>query len=160
MQRLNTVSYTHLDVYKRQDKITPNDANLIVNGMHHQFIASAKTVIEGRKINPNFKFGCMIASNVVYPYTCKPEDVMKAWEVQQRTNYYCGDVMVRGEYAPFTKSYLKDLQATIHTLPEDDAILKEGVVDYYAFSYYTVSYTHLGIKNSRMLLKNINFECA
>ena len=137
--------------FGKGDKITPNDANLIVNGMHHQFIASAKTVIEGRKINPNFKFGCMIASNVVYPYTCKPEDVMKAWEVQQRTNYYCGDVMVRGEYAPFTKSYLKDLQATIHTLPEDDAILKEGVVDYYAFSYYM---SGCGTADEEILEKN------
>ena len=59
------------------------EANLIVNGMHHQFIASARTVIEGRKINPKFKFGCMIASNVVYPYTCKPDDVMAAWMQQQ-----------------------------------------------------------------------------
>lgn len=112
------------------------EANLIVNGMHHQFIASARTVIEGRKINPKFKFGCMIASNVVYPYTCKPDDVMAAWMQQQTTNYYCGDVMVRGEYAPFTYRYLKKLNAELHVSAEDEKILKNGTVDYYAFSYY------------------------
>lgn len=78
----------------------------------------------------------MIASNVVYPYTCKPEDVMEAWKQQQRTNYYCGDVMVRGKYAPFTKDYLKDLGATLEIKPEDSEVLKNGTVDFYSLSYY------------------------
>lgn len=108
----------------------------IVNGTHHQFLASARTVIEGKKINPDFQFGCMIASNVVYPYTSKPEDVMAAWKQQQTTNYYCGDVMIRGEYAPFTKSYLKSKNATLDMQPSDAELLKEGRTDFYSFSYY------------------------
>ena len=118
------------------DHMSAKEANLIVNGIHHQFLASAKTVLEGRKINPEFKFGCMIASNVVYPYTCKPGDVMSAWEQQQRTNYYCGDVMVRGEYAPFTNRYLESLHATLKQEPGDAELLKAGHVDFYSFSYY------------------------
>lgn len=116
--------------------MSAKEANLIVNGIHNQFLASAKTVLEGRKINTEFKFGCMIASNVVYPYTCKPDDVIAAWKQQQTTNYYCGDVMVRGEYAPFTNSYLKSLHATLNQESGDDEILKAGHVDFYSFSYY------------------------
>lgn len=123
-------------IYGKADQMSSKEANLIVKGIHHQFLASAKTVMEGRKINPNFTFGCMIASNVIYPYTCKPEDVMAAWKQQQTTNYYCGDVMVRGEYAPFTNAYLKQLHATLDIVEEDRDILKQGTVDFYSFSYY------------------------
>lgn len=123
-------------VFGKAELMSAKEANQIVNGIHNQFLASAKTVIEGKKINPEFQFGCMIASNVVYPYTCKPEDVMTAWKLQQRTNYYCGDVMIRGEYAPFTNSYLKELGAELHVQPGDAELLKEGTVDFYTFSYY------------------------
>lgn len=118
------------------EKMGPKEANHVVNGLHHQFLASAKTVIEGRKINSNFKFGCMIAGNIVYPYTSKPEDVMAAWKLQQETNYYCGDVMVRGTYAPFTENYLTRLKASINKQDGDDVLLLEGKVDFYSFSYY------------------------
>jgi 6-phospho-beta-glucosidase len=118
------------------NEINGAEATKIVNGIHNQFLASARTVIEGRKINPNFQFGCMIASNVVYPYSCKPDDVMAAWQQQQTTNYYCGDVMIRGTYASFTKSYLKKLNATLDIQSDDEKILKEGHTDFYSFSYY------------------------
>ncbi|MBC1921607.1 glycoside hydrolase family 1 protein [Listeria grayi] len=123
-------------VFGNAEQMSSKEATQIVNGLHHQFLASAQTVIEGRKINPDFEFGCMIASNIVYPYTCKPADVLAAWKQQQRTNFYCGDVMVRGEYASFTEAYHKDLQATLETLPEDADVLQAGTVDFYSFSYY------------------------
>ncbi len=122
--------------FGKGDALHGEEATRIVNGIHHQFLASARTVLEGRKINPEFKFGCMIASNVVYPYSCKPEDVMVAWDIQQRTNYYCGDVMVRGEYAPFTERYLRELGATLSIEPGDLELLREGTVDFYSLSYY------------------------
>lgn len=122
--------------FGKGDALSGAEATRIVQGIHHQFLASARTVLEGRKINPDFKFGCMIASNVVYPYTCKPEDVMVAWKTQQRTNYYCGDVMVRGSYAPFTESYLRELDATLTMEPGDAELLAEGTVDFYSLSYY------------------------
>ena len=118
------------------DSLHGEEATRIVQATHHQFLASARTVFEGRKINPEFRFGCMIASNVVYPYTCKPEDVMVAWKTQQRTNYYCADVMVRGQYAPFTESYLRDLGATLEFAEGDAELLSAGTVDFYTLSYY------------------------
>lgn len=125
----------NLDVMKKQEH-TSNEMTQRLTALHHQFIASAKTIIEGKKINPDFKFGCMIAGVVSYPYTCHPQDVYAAWYREQIENFYCGDVMVRGEYHPLTKQFLDSYHAQIHQEEGDDKILKEGIVDFYSLSYY------------------------
>lgn len=132
-----------LGVYPSDEKMvlgssdrSPEQTELMVNAMHNQFLASAATVIEGKKICPDFQFGCMIASNVIYPYTCRPEDVWTAWEREQITNFYCSDVMVRGEYHPLTQKYLRDNHAELHVQPGDMELLKKGTVDFYSCSYY------------------------
>ena len=107
-----------------------------LTALHHQFIASAKTVIEGRKINPDFQFGCMIAGNCAYPYTPNPKDVLYAQESIQLGNFYCGDVQVRGTYHPLTNRILKQHNCEIKMEDGDLDILKEGHVDFYSFSYY------------------------
>lgn len=38
------------------------------------FVASAKAVILGHQINPNFKIGCMVQYPESYPATCQPID--------------------------------------------------------------------------------------
>lgn len=118
---------------------TPEQATTRFTALHHQFIASAKTVIEGKKINPNFKFGCMIAGSAAYPYSCNPNDISHAWQQQQLANFYCADVQVRGEYHPLTNKVLKGFNATIKMEDGDLEILKEGKVDFYSFSYYMSS---------------------
>ena len=107
--------------------------------LHHQFIASAKAVILGHKINPEFKFGCMIAANLPYAYTCDPEDQLLAQKTMNLKNYFCADVLCRGEYNPMTKRYFEEEGIKIDFGLEDDRILKEGVVDFYSFSYYMSS---------------------
>ncbi len=107
-----------------------------LTALHNQFVASALTITHGRSINPDFKFGCMIAGLAIYPFTCNPHDVYDAWYREQLYNYYCGDVMVRGEYHPLTKEYLKKHNAQINTCHSDETILKEGIVDFYSLSYY------------------------
>jgi 6-phospho-beta-glucosidase len=126
---------SELDVSKKQDS-TSEEMTTRLTALHHQFIASAKTVLEGKKMNPDFKFGCMIAGVANYPYTCNPKDVYAAWHKEQIDNFYCGDVQVRGEYHPLTKQFLKSFDAIIHKEPGDDKILKAGTVDFYSLSYY------------------------
>ena len=46
--------------------------------LHHQFVASAPAVKAARRINPEMKVGCMLAMVALYPFSCKPEDVMFA----------------------------------------------------------------------------------
>ena len=62
--RIPPVSYTHLDVYKRQ--------------MHHQLVASALAVSMAHEIDPEFMLGCMLAYHNGYPYTCHPDDILYA----------------------------------------------------------------------------------
>ena len=104
--------------------------------LHHQFIASAKAVKMGHEINSDFKIGCMIAYEAIYPYTCHPEDVLLAQTKEEISNYFCGDVQVRGEYPHFAARYFKEHNINIKIEDGDLEILKEGTVDYYTFSYY------------------------
>ncbi len=55
----------------------------------------------------------------------------------QMFNYYCGDVMVRGEYPTFVLDFFKKNNIDDSFITEEDKqILKEGTVDLYTFSYY------------------------
>ena len=57
-----------------------NPADVKLQASHHQLLASALTIIEGRKINPEFQFGCMLIYPLSYAYTCKPTDQILARE--------------------------------------------------------------------------------
>ncbi|MBP2058816.1 6-phospho-beta-glucosidase [Lactobacillus colini] len=118
-------------IYKKGE----NKADTMLQAAHHQLLASALTVIEGKKINPNFKIGCMLLYPCTYAATCRPEDQICARNKLLST-YYFGDVQVRGRYTNTCTSYINQIQGTFKTEPGDDAILAAGVVDFIGFSYY------------------------
>ncbi|GER67746.1 6-phospho-beta-glucosidase [Weizmannia acidilactici] len=103
---------------------------------HHQFVASAKAVIACHKIIPDAKIGCMIVYTPTYAFDCNPENVMYALQEERLFNYFCGDVQVRGAYPAFMKRYFKEHNIQLEMEPGDLELLKEGKVDYVAFSYY------------------------
>lgn len=107
--------------------------------LHHQFIASAKAVLLGREMNPEFRFGCMIAATLPYAYTCNPDDQLLAQRSLNLGNYFCGDVLCRGEYTPMAGRFFEEENISIETQAEDAKILKDGIVDFYTFSYYMSS---------------------
>ncbi|WP_207871880.1 6-phospho-beta-glucosidase [Enterococcus sp. DIV2402] len=115
---------------ENEDKV-----NTMLQAAHHQLVASALTIIEGKKINPDFQFGCMLLYPCTYAATCKPEDQIAARNKLLPT-YYFGDVHVKGKYTNTCLSYIESLGGKIEFELGDDAILAEGVVDYVAFSYY------------------------
>ena len=111
-----------------------NEADVKLQVAHHQLLASALTVIEGHKINPEFQIGCMLIYPLTYAYTCKPEDQVLTRNKMLRT-FYFGDVYVRGEYTNTCTSFAKMINGHF-TMEEGDAeILKQGTVDFFAFSY-------------------------
>ncbi|MFD1803790.1 6-phospho-beta-glucosidase [Mixta tenebrionis] len=103
--------------------------------MHHQFVASAQVVALGRRINPDFQIGCMIAMVPVYPFSCHPDDVMFAQEAMHR-RYVFSDVQMRGYYPAYVlqewarKGYQIEMEAG------DEEALRNGCCDYIGFSYY------------------------
>ncbi len=116
-----------------------HDMSLNYQALHHQFVASAKAVIKAHKVNPNMQVGCMIAGRVIYPRTCHPNDVLLAQQSMQMSTYFCGDVHVRGEYPKYAQKYFENNDIKIDVLESDLEVLKEGVVDFYSFSYYATS---------------------
>ncbi|BBE01435.1 hypothetical protein KPGSU103_C01530 [Klebsiella pneumoniae] len=83
-------------VYTEHD----NPEETMYQVLHHQFVASALAVKAARRINPDMQVGCMLAMVALYPYSCKPEDVMFAQE-SMRERYVFTDVQLRGYYPSY-----------------------------------------------------------
>ncbi len=116
-----------------------DNPQLRLQGLHNQFIASAKVVKLAHDKYPQFLMGCMIAYNTVYAYTCHPNDIIAANEKRNEFNWLCSDVHVRGEYPYFAERYFADRGVKIDFADGDVEILREGKVDFYTFSYYMSS---------------------
>ena len=102
---------------------------------HYELVASALAIDQGRKIDPDARFGCMIAMCPIYPATCSPEDVLMAHKAMQK-RYYYADVHAWGGYPANILALWKRKQYEIDVTKEDLDALKRGVVDYIGFSYY------------------------
>lgn len=101
----------------------------------NELIASAWAVNEGKKINPNFQIGCMMAYVPIYPYSCAPEDMIASVKANERRFFY-SDVHVRGEIPTYTEKYWEQKGLTIDISEKERQILRQGTVDYIGFSYY------------------------
>ncbi len=123
--------------YEGPAMAAPDNPQARFQALHHQFVASARVVRYAHEHYPQFKMGNMIAFGTSYPMTCDPDDVLLCQEEMNRSNWYCGDVQVRGEYPPFAKKMWKDAGVEIKMEPGDLEELKKGVVDFYTFSYYS-----------------------
>lgn len=110
---------------------------LRLQGLHHQLVAEAEVIRIARKQYPSFKFGNMICFITMYPYSCSPDDVLKAQRDMQMFNWYCSDVQVRGEYPAFAERFWEEQKLQLHITPEDRLLLQEGTVDFYTISYYS-----------------------
>ncbi|WP_317310669.1 6-phospho-beta-glucosidase [Clostridium thermobutyricum] len=113
-----------------------NKEEIIYRASHNLFVASSLATKIGHEIDKENKIGCMIASGSVYPYSCKPEDIIKSQD-DNRAAYFYGDVHVRGEYPSYIKAYFKKKGIDIKMEEGDEEIIKKYPVDYYAFSYYS-----------------------
>ena len=104
--------------------------------LHHQFVASARAVNYAHEHYPDFKMGNMICFLTAYPYTCNPDDMLKAQQQMQMQNWFCSDIQVRGEYPHYASRYFAENDIHIKMKAGDLEELKNGTVDFYTFSYY------------------------
>ncbi|MCD8370296.1 MAG: glycoside hydrolase family 1 protein [Clostridiales bacterium] len=114
----------------------PDDKQTRYQGLHHQFVASAKAIKLAHKKYPQFQMGCMCIFATKYPHTCNPDDVLKSQREMRMMNWFTSDVHVRGAYPTYMNRFFKENGITIAKEDGDDEILKEGTVDFYTFSYY------------------------
>ena len=125
---------------------------------YHMFLASAKITHYIHTTYPDLKVGCMISMHSNYPYSCKPEDNLKALQVNNISTYYYADVMCRG-YLPAYK--LLELRKNNIILPikkGDEDILKMGTVDFIGISYYQTSVAAYEDESMKKTQGNMNIS--
>ncbi len=101
------------------------------------FVGSAYAVKLAHEIDPANKVGLMIAHGGAYPYSCDPEDVFAELKTSEERKWFYGDVQVRGYYPSWKIKYLEREGIVLDKEDGEDELLKEGVVDFYSFSYYS-----------------------
>uniref|UniRef100_UPI00403F5C24 6-phospho-beta-glucosidase n=1 Tax=Candidatus Enterococcus willemsii TaxID=1857215 RepID=UPI00403F5C24 len=102
---------------------------------HNELVASAKAVIAGKKINPDFQIGCMVSHVPIYPYSCNPADIMAAEEAMHQ-RFFFADVHVRGYYPTYALKEFEREGYNLDIRDEDLEVLANGTVDYIGLSYY------------------------
>ncbi len=111
---------------------------VIAQAMHHQFVASAEATRIIHEVDPDAKVGCMLTKLTYYPYTCKPEDVLKAQQMMRAT-YAFSDTQVFGVYPSYLLADYRNRGIHLVTEPGDAALMQENPVDFISFSYYMSS---------------------
>lgn len=106
----------------------------IYQAIHHQLVASALAVKACHEIVPQGKIGNMLLGGLMYPLSCKPEDVFETLQ-QNRSWLFFGDVQCRGYYPGYMLRYFRDNGIEIKITDADRAALQE-TVDFISFSYY------------------------
>ena len=113
--------------------------------IHHQFLASAKVAEYAHRLNPKNKIGVMNASDLQYPYCCKPENIFETARLNRIRNYFFFDVLLRGAYPGYMKRYFTETSIDIQITEEDEKLLKDNTADFMAVSYYfSMAYTEDG----------------
>lgn len=133
--RFNEINAVELNPWCASGLIRTTEQRMM-QAAHHLLVASAKAVILGHEIDPENKIGAMLAEQLIYPYSCRPEDQHKVWE-KSCQHYFYTDVQCRGYYPSYKLKYLERNGIVIAKEEGDDAALANGTVDYIGFSYYS-----------------------
>lgn len=109
----------------------------IYQAAHHLFLASARAVQLCHELAPEARIGAMITASPVatYPYSCNPDDVLGALNVQRNALFY-SDVMMRGHYPAYAQRLWKLHDCAPVMEPGDYKVLEAGRADFLALSYY------------------------
>ena len=106
----------------------------VYQAIHHQLVASALAVKACHEIIPDAKIGNMLLGGLVYPLTCKPDDVLEALQ-ENRAWQFFGDVQCRGAYPGYMLRYFRDNDIQLDITEADREALK-STIDFISFSYY------------------------
>lgn len=115
------------------------------DAIHHVLVASAHAVKLCHEIDENAMIGCMLNAGIYYPMTCNPKDVFAA-QYENRKHYMFTDVQVRGYYPSYM---LKEFESNGYKIPykgDDKQILKNNLVDFVSFSYYSTRVVEAGVE--------------
>ena len=106
---------------------------------HHMLVAQAKAMALCHEICPQSKIGPAPNISLVYPASCKPEDVLAAQEYNAIRNWLYLDMAVFGRYNNLVWRYLEENDATPTFAPGDEEALKNAHPDFIGFNYYSTA---------------------
>lgn len=114
----------------------PEDSSkqAVYQAIHHQLVASARVVKTCHEIVPEGKIGNMLLGGLLYPLTCRPEDMLETLQ-KNREWLFFGDVQARGAYPAYARRFFKRHGVQLQ-IEEQDNIDLQQTVDFISFSYY------------------------
>lgn len=124
------------------------------NSIHHILLASALAVKACKEIDKDAKIGCMILSTPIYPFSCKPEDNLLSQEKEENLFFYA-DVHAKGFYPNRRLKFFERNNIKVNITEEDKKILKDNLVDFISFSYYSSSACSTDKANNESINSNM-----
>ena len=122
----------HLGV---QIKENENPKTTQFQAMHNMIVANAQVVKYAKEHYPSLYIGSMNAHTPIYPYTCKPDDVYSAYQIEREV-YMISDILVRGAYPGYAKAYMREHDIRINITEEEIDLIKNNTIAFLATSYY------------------------
>ena len=106
---------------------------------HHMLLAQAKAMVLCHEMLPGAKIGPAPNIGLVYPKTCRPEDMLSAQNFNAVRNWLYLDMAVNGYYNSIVWSWLNDHDALPEIHDGDLEIMRKAKPDFIAFNYYNTS---------------------
>lgn len=106
---------------------------------HHMLVAQAKAMVLCHEMLPEAKIGPAPSISLVYPATCKPEDVIAAQNFNTIRNWLYLDMAVYGIYNAIVWNWLNEHDATPTFVPGDEEAMKNAHPDFLGFNYYNTA---------------------
>ena len=106
---------------------------------HHMLVAQAKAMALCHEMLPNAKIGPAPNISLVYPASCKPEDILASQNYNAIRNWLYLDMAVYGVYNNLVWAYLEENDACPEFAEGDEEILKNGHPDFIGFNYYNTA---------------------
>lgn len=118
---------------------TTNLTKEIYQQNHHQLVAQAKAMVLCHEMLPNAKIGPAPNISLVYPASCKPEDIIAAQNFNAIRNWLYLDMAVFGTYNNLVWSYLEEKDAIPVFGEGDKEALLNAHPDFIGFNYYNTA---------------------
>ena len=106
--------------------------------LHNQMVACARVCRYAHEAYPDLQMGMMLCGGPAYPGSPRPEDVLACMRHNQ-TDYFFGDVMLRGSYPGYMLRFFQDNGIDVRFGEKDVDDLRSGTADFMSFSYYYTS---------------------
>ena len=128
---------------------TTNLIKEIYQQNHHQLVAQAKAMVLCHEMLPNAKIGPAPNISLVYPASCKPEDVIASQNFNAIRNWLYLDMAVFGTYNNLVWSYLEENFATPEFGEGDEEALLNAHPDFIGFNYYNTATVEASVQTEK-----------